>query len=108
MMSHRLSSRSTRTHNPTPGSIPPFTKSMVYGFDSSRTKEGAEKLAALIVQAWEIEGHTVTAWVIRLPNPSKDGGGSEATWAVRTDLVGGLPSGLGKFGWEAKFGKAGI
>jgi hypothetical protein len=107
MMSPRLSIRSTGTR--TPACIPPFTGSMVSGFDSICTKERAEKLAALIVHAWEIEGHKVTAWVIKLPNPSKEGGGgNNPIWAVRTDLVRGLPSGLGKFGWEAKYSRCGV
>lgn len=107
MMPHP-SIRSTGTHNPIPGGIPPFSKRKACGLDSIRSKEHAEWLATHIVRAWALEGHRVAAWVFKLPNQSEDGRGNAQAWALRTDLVGGMPSGLGKFGWEAKYGKAGV
>lgn len=106
MQSMALSSGSTRTHNPTPGDIPPFSYYSAAGTVLPDTLAEAQSLASRIIEAWAIEGHSIDAWVVKLPNPSNiDGSGEKATWGVRTDLVNGMPSGLGRAAWERKYGR---
>lgn len=88
--------------------IPPFTLSVARGMETMATQADAEVLASRIVHAWAYEGHKVAAWVARAQGVSCQGGKSLATWVVRTDLVNGMPSGLGRYGWEAKYGRAGV
>jgi anti-sigma factor RsiW len=64
----------------------------------------AAALARRIVGVWAREGHKVETWVIRSPGT----GDSPPFWAVRSDLVNGMPSGLGRYGWEVKFNRAGV
>lgn len=88
------------------GNPPPFAHGNATGIDLMTTQSGAAELAARIVRAWALSGHTVDAWVIKLPNPmSAHGHGLQASWGVRTDLVNGMPSGLGREKWERKYGR---
>lgn len=106
MQSIILSSGSTRTRNPTPGGIPPFSYRAAPGEDLMTTQSAAQSLADRIAAAWAVEGHSVDAWVVKLPNiPSIDGNGRQASWGVRTDLVNGMPSGFGRIKWERKYGR---
>jgi hypothetical protein len=106
MQSVILSSGSTRTHNPTPGGIPPFSYYSATGDDLMSTQAAAQSLASRIIEAWAIEGHSIDAWVVKLSNHSGiDGRGQMASWGVRTDLVNGMPSGLGRAAWERKYGQ---
>ena len=101
-----LSSGSTGTSNPTPGGIPPFNHHTAAGIDLSGTQAAAQFLAARLVHAWAIEGHKVDAWVVKLAitgRPSDHG--EKALWGVQTDLVNGMPSGLGRAKFERKFGR---
>lgn len=84
------------------GHIPPFKLDAVRGMDLESSQSAAELLAGRIVKAWAAEGHRVEAWVIKLVLSSA--GGLKPSWVVRTDLVNGMPSGLGRAKWEAKFG----
>jgi hypothetical protein len=102
MQSITLSSGSTR--NPTPGGIPPFNLQYATGIDLMTTESAARALASRIIDAWAIEGHRIDAWVIKLVNPT-NGSGAKASWAVRTDLVNGMPSSLGRAKWERKYGR---
>jgi hypothetical protein len=106
MQSVILSSGSPRTHTPTPGGIPPFSHYSAGGIVLPDTLSEARILASRIIDVWAIEGHSVDAWVVKLSNPSnRDGHGNPATWGVRTDLVNGMPSGLGRAAWERKYGR---
>jgi hypothetical protein len=106
MQSIPLSSGSTGTHNPTPGGIPPFNHHTASGIDLSNTQAAAEILAARLVHAWAIEGHKVAAWVIKLATGGRySDHGEKALWGVQTDLVNGMPSGLGRAKWERKYGQ---
>lgn len=106
MQSIILSSGSTRTRNPTPGGIPPFNPQYPTGIDLMTTESAAQALASRIIDAWAIEGHSIAAWVVKVINPTnRDGSGAKASWAVRTDLVNGMPSGLGRAAWERKYGR---
>lgn len=70
------------------------------------TQAGAQFLASRIIDVWAAEGHSIEAWVIKSPNPpDRDGHGNPSSWVVRTDLVNGMPSGLGRAAWERKFGR---
>lgn len=84
--------------------VPPFSPSSAYGADTMISQTAAESLARRIVHAWAREGHTVTTWVIRSAGTSNH----PPAWAVRSDLVNGMPSGLGRYGWEVKFNRAGV
>jgi hypothetical protein len=84
--------------------VPPFSLSTARGAETMDTQAAAEALAGRIVHAWAHEGHKVAAWVIRTAGTQN----VKPAWVVRTDLVNGMPSGLGRFGWEAKYGRAGI
>lgn len=104
MQSILLSSGSTRTRNP--GGIPPFSYYSATGDDLMATQAAAQYLASRIIDAWAIEGHSIDAWIVKLSNlPTIDGGGRQASWGVRTDLVNGMPSGLGRREWERKYGR---
>jgi hypothetical protein len=106
MQSIILSSGSTRTPNPTPGGIPPFSHYSATGADDlMSTQAGAQALASRIIDAWAIEGQSVDAWVVRLDNQAIHDRGQRASWGVRTDLVNGMPSGLGRTKWERKYGR---
>ena len=106
MQSLTLSSGSTRTRNPAQGGVPPFSPQYATGLELMRTEAAAKLLAARIAEAWAIEGHSIEAWVVKQPNPShRDGHGEQASWVVRSDLVNGMPSGLGRWEWERKFGR---
>jgi hypothetical protein len=101
-----LSSGSTGTHNPHPGGIPPFNHRGATGIDLMTTQPAAQLLAARIAHVWAIEGHSVDAWVIKLTSSTVDPErGGKAAWGVKTDLVNGMPSGLGRAKWERKFGR---
>jgi hypothetical protein len=104
MQSIPLSSGSTG--NPTPGGIPPFNHHTATGINLSDTQVAAQFLAARIVGAWAIEGHQVDAWVIKLATGGRySDHGEKALWGVKTDLVNGMPSGLGRVKWERKYGQ---
>lgn len=107
MQSIILSSGSTRTPNPTPGGIPPFSCYSGATADAGiATQATAQSLASRIIDVWATEGHSIDAWVIKLSNHSGiDGRGQKASWGVRTDLVNGMPSGLGRTKWERKYGR---
>jgi hypothetical protein len=101
-----LSSGSTGTHNPSQGGIPPFSHSASTGVNLSDTQANAEALARRIGHAWAIEGHKVDAWVIKLAIAGRySDHGEKALWGVQTDLVNGMPSGLGRAKWERKYGR---
>ena len=94
------------TSNPTPGGIPPFSYHAATGIELMRTEAAARLLAARIVGAWAIEGHSVDAWVVQMTGASvRNEYGSAPSWGVRTDLVNGMPSGLGRAKWERKYGR---
>lgn len=102
MQSVTLSSGST----PNPGGHPPFSYYSATGVDFMNTQASAHLLAARIVGAWAIEGHGVDAWVVQMTGASvKNEYGTSPSWGVRTDLVNGMPSGLGRAKWERKYGR---
>jgi methenyltetrahydromethanopterin cyclohydrolase len=104
MQSVTLSSGSITPRAPT--SPPPFNHHGATGLDLMTTQAAAELLAKRIVSFWAVGGHKVEAWVIKLANPAIGlNGGSKAAWGVRTDLVNGMPSGLGRAKWERKYGR---
>ena len=104
MQSITLSSGSTGMR--TPGGVPPLNHHSATGIDLSGTQAAAEILALRLIHAWAIQGHGIEAWVVKQPNPShRDGHGEQASWVVRSDLVNGMPSGLGRWEWERKFGR---
>jgi hypothetical protein len=106
MQSILRSSRSTGTRNPTPGGIPPFSHRIATGIDLQDTAAAANFLAARLIEAWAIEGHSIDAWVIKVVGLSTGlDHGVRTTWTVRTDLVNGMPSGLGRAKWERKYGQ---
>lgn len=106
MQSIILSSGSTRTRNPTPGGIPPFSYHGATGVDLLTTRVAAQVLAARIVGIWAAEGHEVDAWVVQMTGSSlRYEYSAEPSWGVRTDLVNGMPSGLGRAAWERKYGQ---
>lgn len=78
--------------------------SRITQYDTMASQASAEALALRIVSAWARDGHHVTTWVFR----SSGTGDSPPVWAVRSDLVNGMPSGLGRYGWEVKFNRAGV
>jgi hypothetical protein len=84
--------------------FPPFSLSTARGIETMDTQAAAEALASRIVHAWAREGHKVTAWVIRSIGTQNN----PPTWSVRTDLVNGMPSGLGRYSWEVKYGRVGV
>jgi hypothetical protein len=87
-----------------PDDFPPFSLITARGIEALDTQAAAEALASRVVHAWAREGHKVTAWVIRSVGTCN----SPPAWAVRTDLVNGMPSGLGRYGWEVKYGRIGV
>lgn len=100
------SNSSTGSRNPSPGGIPPFSYHSATGADLMTTQAAAQFLAARIVGAWAVEGHSVDAWVIKITGSSVySERGDCPAWGVRTDLVNGMPSGLGRWEWERKFGR---
>jgi hypothetical protein len=106
MQSITLSSGSMGARNPTPGGIPPFSYHSATGVELLATQAAAQFLAARIVGIWAIKGHEVDAWVVQMTGASiKNEYGTSPSWGVRTDLVNGMPSGLGRAAWERKFGR---
>ena len=101
-----LSSRSAAKTPTLSGGIPPFNNRTATGVDLMTTQSAAELLAARIIQVWSLEGHSVDAWVFELDTPPNGfNRGARAAWGVQTDLVNGMPSGLGRAKWERKFGR---
>jgi hypothetical protein len=51
---------------------------------------GARDLAERIAKYWAGQGHLVSTWIEPFSTDPKNGG--DRRWAVRSGLVGGLPS----------------
>jgi hypothetical protein len=75
--------------------VPPFRTLRVTEYESRdwSTKDGASELALRIMAAWRAAGHErVVAWPERITRV--DPRVEKAHFAVRTNLVNGLPPGL--------------
>lgn len=101
-----LSSGSTTETSISTDGVPPFAHHPATGVNMTDTQAGAETLARRVVLAWASGGHVVDAWAIKLAGISQySERGEKALWGVRTDLVNGMPSGLGRAKWERKYGQ---
>lgn len=86
---------------------PPFVHKPAQGVDLMGSSRAAERLAYNIVRVWAERGHRVDAWVVKLTGVPRDANGSNTgpAYVVQSDLVNGMPSGLGRDKWERKYGR---
>lgn len=70
---------------------PPFNASKASGRIDTFSERGANELANQIRHAWKQIGYDVEVRVEHIASTSEDDGRSVAHFAVRSDLVDGLP-----------------